>query len=347
MAAHKGVLTAEVFAKLIFLFTGILFAPVVHAQSGLNLPEQLTADVVDTKGLTQNLAGNVKLRHKGVVLFCDQAVHNVSTHSVHAYGHVLVVQGDSITARGDSANFAYADRHLLMYGRVMFQDHRTVLTTTQFDYDLVAGVVTYSQKGRVVNEKNVLTSIKGTYNIQLKQFTCQQAVQLATGKNIVKAESIVYNTVTQRSAAIPKVIYPAVVEQRPVETKPAPKVTEATVPTTLTRQPVAEQAVVAATPAPVTKPVVTPKPVVRQPAPEPMATPTLVAKTEHPASVPAPAVAAPVQSQPSVTFSSTVYRPSSPTFRQAVQSTPTKSTAAYTADVSDLERELNKKKRFH
>ncbi|QKZ12013.1 OstA-like protein [Spirosoma sp. KUDC1026] len=339
MAACKRVLSSGLFIRFIFLVVGLLVVQAVRAQSGLNLPEQLTADVVDAKDLTQKLAGNVKLRHKGVVLFCDRAVHNVAAHAVRAYGHVLIVQGDSITARGDSAVFAYSDRHLLVYGRVMFQDHRTILTTTQLDYDLTAGVVTYTQKGRIVTDKNVLTSLKGTYNVQLKQFTCQQSVQLATRKGTVKSESLVYNTVTQRSTELPKVIYPTVTEQRLVKAIPAQQITEVTV---------VEPAAVAVT-APVTRPVTTSKPVSNtQPVvvPETKTNPALAAILERPT-----AVAEPAQSQPRVAISPEVYTASAPTFRQAVRTTPVRSTAssanAYTADLSDLERELNKKKRFH
>jgi|GEM_PF-5861797 len=346
MTTRKRVLIPGFFVRIIFLFVGLLLAPAVRAQSRLDLPEQLTADVIDTKGLTQKLVGNVKLRYKGIVLFCDQAVHNVSAHSVNAYGHVLIVQGDSITARGDSANFAYSDRHLVLYGRVMFQNHRTTLATTQLDYDLTAGVVTYNQKGRIVDEKNVLTSLKGTYNIQLKQFTCQQSVQLATRKNTVKAESMVYSTVTQRPTVLPKVISPAVTEQHSVESKPVPQVAVVATPAVAIRQPGVERVIVAAA-APVSRPAVTAKPANVQPVAVTEARPVLVAAAGRPKTVPA-VVATSVPAPANVTFSPVVYTAPTSTFRQAVHPAPARLTAnSYTADLSDLERELNKKKRFH
>jgi lipopolysaccharide export system protein LptA len=343
MTTRKRVLIPGFFVRIIFPFVGLLLAPALRAQSTLDLPEQLTADIVDTKGLNQTLAGNVKLRYRGVVLFCDQAVHNVSAHSVNAYGHILIVQGDSITARGDSARFAYSDRHLLLYGRVMFQDHKTTLTTAQLDYDLAAGVVTYNQKGRIVDEKAVLTSLKGTYNIQLKQFVCQQSVQLATRKTTVKAESLVYNTGPQRSATLPRVISPTITEQRVVESKPVQQVAVVIAPAVATHRPVAEPVAILAA-MPVAKPMATSTLANRQSVSATKAKPVFTAATDSPkrTSAVVETMSAPIQ--PSGTFSPAVYSASTPTFRQAVHSTPAN---PHTVDLSDLERELNKKKRFH
>jgi hypothetical protein len=230
---------------------------------------------------------------------------------------------------------------LVLYGRVMFQDHRTTLATTQLDYDLTAGVVTYNQKGRIVDEKNVLTSLKGTYDIQLKQFTCQQSVQLATRKNTVKAESMVYSTVTQRPTVLPKIISPAVTEQHSVESKPVPQVAVVATPAVAIRQPGVERVVVAAA-VPVTRPVTTSKP-----ATVTEARPVLVTAAGRPKTVPA-VVATSVPAPANVTFSPVVYTAPTSTFRQAVHPAPARLTAnSYTADLSDLERELNKKKRFH
>jgi hypothetical protein len=348
MISRKRILTSSLLTRIIFSLLGLPTAFVVNAQPSLNLPEQLTANLVETKGLTQILTGNVKLRHKGVVLFCDQAVHDIAMHSVRIKGHVLVVQGDSITARGDSANFAYADRHLRVYGRVMFQDHRTILTTTQFDYDLAAGVVTYSQKGRIVNDKNVLTSLRGIYNVQLKQFTCQQSVQLATRKSTVRAESMVYNAVTQRSAVLLKVVNSTETEQHTAANQLVHQDDKRITTTVATHQPVVEQLPLVTTPAPVAKQVVSPKTAISLPAPVLEANTKLAMAATNDIPKANLTIVVPPNPQHTAVFSSAVNKPHSPAFQQAVPATSSKSAVVSNfSDISDLEVELNKKKRFH
>jgi lipopolysaccharide export system protein LptA len=348
MVSRKRILTFSLLTRIIFSLLGLPTAFIVHAQPSLNLPEQLTANLVETKGLTQILTGNVKLRHKGVVLFCNQAVHDIAMHSVRVNGHVLVVQGDSITARGDSANFAYSNRRLQVYGRVMFQDHRTILTTTQFDYDLAAGVVTYSQKGRIVDDKNVLTSLRGIYNVQLKQFTCQQSVQLATRKSTVRAESMVYNTVTQRSAILPKVVNPTEIEQPTAANQLVHQDDKRVTATLATHQPVAEQVLLVITPAPVAKQAILPKTASSLPASVLDANTKLATAATNDAPKTNLTAIVPPKPQPTAAFSSAVNKPHSPTFQQAIPATSSKSAVVSTfSDISDLEVELNKKKRFH
>jgi hypothetical protein len=343
MISRKRILTPSLLTRIIFSLLGLPIAFVVNAQPSLNLPEQLTANLVETKGLTQILTGNVKLRHKGVVLFCDQAVHDIAMHSVRVKGHVLVVQGDSITARGDSANFAYADRHLQVYGRVMFQDHRKILTTTQFDYDLAAGVVTYSQKGRIVNDKNVLTSLRGIYNVQLKQFTCQQSVQLATRKSTVRAESMVYNAVTQRSAVLPKDVNLTEAEQH-TATNQLVRQDEKRI----TATPIAEQVTLVTTLVPVAKQVVSPKTAISLPASVLEANTKLAMAATNDIPKANLTIVVPPNSQSTAVFSSAVNKSHSPAFQQAVPATSSKSAIVSNfSDISDLEVELNKKKRFH
>ena len=49
----------------------------------------------------QFLVGNVKFLHDGVYMYCDSALFYESTNSFDAFGHVRMVQGDTLSLTGD------------------------------------------------------------------------------------------------------------------------------------------------------------------------------------------------------------------------------------------------------
>ena len=49
----------------------------------------------------QRLSGNVVLMHKGMTMFCDSAMLYEQSQTFDAFGHVKIVQGDTLTLTGD------------------------------------------------------------------------------------------------------------------------------------------------------------------------------------------------------------------------------------------------------
>jgi len=63
----------------------------------------------ENKGV-RKLIGDVGFEHEGVQLFCDSAYLYTKDNSVNAYGHVHIMQGDSINMYGDSLVYNGDDR---------------------------------------------------------------------------------------------------------------------------------------------------------------------------------------------------------------------------------------------
>lgn len=160
-----------------------------HADSlvVLNIPNQAV----------RKLHNNVRLRHKGVLMYCNLAIQNVTTNVIEAYGNVRLVQGDTITVRGDTMLYYGNTRQANMRGHVVMRDRKMTLTTAQLDYDMLSGIAHYPVPGRIVDKENILTSLEGYYDTRTKLFTFLRDVQLVNPKGTLNAESLLYNSLTR------------------------------------------------------------------------------------------------------------------------------------------------------
>ncbi|MEZ0540768.1 OstA-like protein [Fibrella arboris] len=136
-------------------------------QSGTQVDSSPSPDV-------RRYKGNVRLRQQGILLFCDRAVHQLSTNRISAAGHVLLVQNDSLTVKSDSLVYDGNSRQALLLGHVLFQHGQSVLTASQLDYDLRAGTVRYKGKGRLASGRSIQTLSDGLYAISTRQLVASQ-----------------------------------------------------------------------------------------------------------------------------------------------------------------------------
>ncbi len=146
---------------------------------------------------TRRLVGRVRLRHKGALMFCDLAIQNASANVVEAYGNVRILQGDTITVKGDTMYYYGNTRSSTLLGRVSLRDTKMTLTTARLDYDLANGLAHYPTKGRIVDKENILTSEEGYYDTRTKQFTFIRKVRLVNPKTTLTADSLLYNSLTR------------------------------------------------------------------------------------------------------------------------------------------------------
>ncbi|WP_460939941.1 OstA-like protein [Spirosoma humi] len=147
--------------------------------------------------VVRKIYNNVRFRQKGVLMFCDLAIQNATTNVIEAYGHVKIVQGDTITVQGDTMFYYGNVRQANMRGRVSMRDRKMTLTTAQLDYDMLSGIAHYPTPGRIVDKENVLTSREGYYDTRSKLFTFRQNVRLVNPKGTLTADSLLYNSLTR------------------------------------------------------------------------------------------------------------------------------------------------------
>jgi lipopolysaccharide assembly outer membrane protein LptD (OstA) len=128
----------------IFLLFLLMFPAILQAQSQL---EVIRADslngVQQELIMRKTLIGRVQLRQGTTLLSCDQAVLNSTTNNVEAYGHVKIVQADTVTILGDTAIYNGDSRQAFITGRVKLDDHTIILTTNKLDYDMNSRMAIY------------------------------------------------------------------------------------------------------------------------------------------------------------------------------------------------------------
>ena len=185
----------------IFLLFLLMFPAILQAQSQL---EVIRADSLN--GIQQDLImrktliGHVQLRQGTTLVSCDQAVLNSSTNNVEAYGHVKIIQADTVTINGDTAIYNGDSRQAFITGRVKLDDHTIILTTNKLDYDLNSRMAIYHTGAKIVDKKSTLTSREGFYNTVTKNFLFKEKVKVVDKDgSAVRADSLRYNTASKEA----------------------------------------------------------------------------------------------------------------------------------------------------
>ena len=70
---------------------------------------------------------------------------------------------------------------------------RRNLTTPELDYNLDQGIGNYYKGGKVINNKNVITSTEGTYYADTKDVYFKKNVKMDGPKNHIRTDTLVYN----------------------------------------------------------------------------------------------------------------------------------------------------------
>lgn len=147
----------------------------------------------------QMLVGNVELVHNGVVMFCDSALLYQGSNKVEAYGNVEINQGDTLFLYGDSLFYNGNIRQGKVQGDVVLTEKEMELTTDVLLYNVAKSEAYYTTGGKIVSKKNknVLTSVRGTYASRVKMFYFKEHVQLVNPEYTVNTDTMDYNNRTE------------------------------------------------------------------------------------------------------------------------------------------------------
>ncbi len=154
----------------------------------------------DDTGENRKLYGNVRLKHEGAVMHCDRAFHHVNINFIEAYGHVKIVQGDTITVTGDTLHY-YSDTKLaIMLGKkAQLKDMNRTLTSTRLEYDMMSGIASYKTPGVTVDKADTLSSKSGFYDTRTKEYTYYQDVKLVNDKYTLTTDTLLFQSLTKWS----------------------------------------------------------------------------------------------------------------------------------------------------
>ncbi len=147
----------------------------------------------------QILHGRVHFRHVGANLYCDSAHFYEQTNSFEAFGHVKMVQGDTLSLVSEYAYYDGNDQLAQARRNVVLKHRKTTLYTDSLDYDRMYSFGNFFEGGKMVDGKSTLTSDWGEYHTDTKMAMFYFDVRLKDQNMFLTTDSLYYDTRTSRA----------------------------------------------------------------------------------------------------------------------------------------------------
>lgn len=157
--------------------------------------ETLTFDKIKNPDM-QVLKGSVRFRHDNALLYCDSAYFFDKANSLNAFGHVRIVQGDTLFVFGDVLYYDGNTKLARMRHNVRMLNRKTTLTTDSLNYDRAANLSYYYTGGKISDQLNELTSLWGQYSPSTNDALFKNKVHLKNKNFILDSDTLKYNTKT-------------------------------------------------------------------------------------------------------------------------------------------------------
>lgn len=170
----------------------LLLAPKVVAQETgwtSDVLERTTKEGRDVR----KLKGNVILTQPDKVLTCDSAIEYLDNKDITFLGNVMLRQNSGEVLTGDTLNYYRASRIATMKGKVVrLVNQQTTVTTTELDYSMESGKVSYRKGATIVDGKTTLVSKWGDYDREKQVFYFTRDVVLTGEKSVLNTDTLHY-----------------------------------------------------------------------------------------------------------------------------------------------------------
>ena len=156
-------------------------------------------DIVEDKPgatiLTRNNSSQVHVKHKGIELWCNEAIYYGNEDFIEAYGNVRVKQGDSINMTSKYVEYSGKTQLAYASGDVILIDPDSKLYTDVLHFDRIRQQAYYNQKGKVVRDTSgTITSTRGRYYMTSKKYQFVDNVKLVNPEYIIDTEQLDFYT---------------------------------------------------------------------------------------------------------------------------------------------------------
>lgn len=148
------------------------------------------------------LVGNVRLYHDGMYLDCDSARFYRDDNTFNAYGHVKMLQGDTLSLVSDTLLYNGPMMQAHAQGNAVLTHRGTKLQTHIIDYDRMEGVGFYPMHGVLYDGDNVLNSDYGQYTPALSEAVFKDNVVVENPKFNLKTQELYYYSNTKTAKII-------------------------------------------------------------------------------------------------------------------------------------------------
>ncbi len=159
---------------------------------------------IDSVTTLQTIAGGAIVKQGATIFHSDSLVINPTTHIIEAFGNIEINQADTMHTYSQYLKYLGKEKIAYLKKNVKLTDKKGTLFTQNLDYNLETGIGNFQMGGKVIEGKNVITSIDGTYYADTKDVYFKKDVKLDGPKNHVRADSLIYNMQTKKSTFISK-----------------------------------------------------------------------------------------------------------------------------------------------
>ena len=156
-------------------------------------------DIVEDKPgatiLTRNNSSQVHVKHKGIELWCNEAIYYGNEDFIEAFGNVRVKQGDSINMTSKYVEYSGKTQLAYASGDVILIDPDSKLYTDILHFDRIRQQAYYNQKGKVVRDTSgTITSTRGRYYMTSKKYQFVDNVKLVNPEYVIDTEQLDFYT---------------------------------------------------------------------------------------------------------------------------------------------------------
>lgn len=145
----------------------------------------------------QRLSGKVAFRHGGMRLFCDSANYFERSQSFEAFGHVRMIQGDTLSLTGDYLFYDGESQMAQVRRNVVMTHRRQTLKTDSLDYDRIYSMGYFFDGGELIDGDSRLTSDWGEYYTSTRRSTFNYNVELKNPRFTLRSDTLHYDTETK------------------------------------------------------------------------------------------------------------------------------------------------------
>mgnify|MGYP000235842761 CR=1 FL=1 len=142
------------------------------------------------------LNGKVKVSHEGIILDCDKALYYQKTNLIHAYGNVVINQGDTIRQTSAYTNYNGNTKKAVSWGDVVLTDPSMIIKTDTLHFDREKQEMFYNCYATITDANNNLKSKNGRYYSTIKKFKATTNVVVSNPDNKLESNNLDYFTET-------------------------------------------------------------------------------------------------------------------------------------------------------
>ena len=149
----------------------------------------------DATILTRDDSNQVHIKHKGIEMWCNEAIYYGKQDFIEAYGSVRVKQGDSLDMTSKYVEYSGKTQLAYASGDVVLIDPTSKLYTDILYFDRIKQQAFYNQKGKVVRDTSgTITSTIGHYYVNAKKYQFTDNVKLVNPEYVINTDRLDFYT---------------------------------------------------------------------------------------------------------------------------------------------------------